>query len=120
MIWQMTDPGSVAPSSPSAQSILANERTLLAWSRTALTMLAVGVGLRQFGTQLGARALIGALLVALGAASGAVGAWRYVRADRDIRTGQLPVRGGAPVVVAGAIVLVATGVLIAMLTALLS
>ena len=70
---------------PDYRFTLANERTFLAWLRTAMALLAAAVAIVQlvpeFGFE-GARRLVGALLAALGTAvaAGAVLRWRKVQA----------------------------------------
>jgi len=85
-----------------ARFLLANERTLLAWVRTSLTLLAAGVGTLQLiedewrtGPGLG--------LLLLGAASAFVGLARYRSADAAIRRGQLPPAGLGPTAVAASV-----------------
>jgi len=98
-----------------ARFLLANERTLLAWVRTALTLLAGGVGVAQFGTAVGARTWLAVLLVGLGVAAAAAGGVRYTAADRAIRAGRLPVTGPAPLVLPAVVALVGLGLLVAVL-----
>ena len=93
---------------PDARFLLANERTLLAWRRTALTLQAGGIGLLQFGIQVRARAPIGVSLLLLGAAAGMVGWRRYRDADRALRAGRLPPQGGAPELMALAVAALAS------------
>lgn len=93
-----------------ARFLLANERTLLAWVRTALTFIAVGLGLLAIVDRPGRR-LPALLLLGVGAMTATAGLLRYLRADRAIRAGELPPTGRAPVVVAGAVVGVAVLVL---------
>jgi len=50
---------------PDYRFSLANERTFLAWIRTALALLAGGVLLEQFATRLGPHAVIVALAIVL-------------------------------------------------------
>ncbi|MEO6712101.1 MAG: DUF202 domain-containing protein [Mycobacteriales bacterium] len=83
-----------------ARFLLANERTLLAWVRTALTLQAGGVGLLQFATEVRARGFIGLAMLSLGAIAGYIGYHRYRLADAAIRRGALPPRGLAPELVA--------------------
>jgi putative membrane protein len=101
------------PSDVDARFLLANERTLLAWVRTALAFVAVGAGVQQFGTDVNGRRSVAAVLVTLGAAAGLIGALRYRRADRAIRRGELPPSGGVPTALALAVVAVAVVVLVA-------
>jgi putative membrane protein len=67
---------------------LANERTLLAWQRTALTVMGLGVVVDRvnFGTAAppAGASLVGLLLIAMGAAVSAMGAYRFVKVERDI------------------------------------
>jgi len=96
-----------------ARFLLANERTLLAWVRTALTLLAVGMGVQQFGTEVSARRLVAAVLLGLGGIAGVIGAVRYRSADRAIRRGDLPPSGRAPTMIALAVVCMALALLVA-------
>lgn len=64
---------------PDYRFSLANERTFLAWIRTALALLAGGVLLEQFSTKLGPHGLVVALAVALGVLAAALCALAYVR-----------------------------------------
>jgi putative membrane protein len=69
---------------------LANERTLLAWQRTALTVVGIGFLVDRFA--LGSAgpsvvgSVLGAALIALGALASVVGAYRFVRTEREIDT----------------------------------
>lgn len=85
---------------PDVRFLLANERTLLAWVRTALTLQAGGLGLLQFATEVKARGALGVSLLALGAAAALIGYRRYRAADEAIRHGSLPPAGAAPQLVA--------------------
>ena len=64
---------------PDYRFSLANERTFLAWIRTALALLAGGVLLDQFSTKLGPHAAILGLAIALGSLAALLGAMAYVR-----------------------------------------
>jgi putative membrane protein len=94
-----------------ARFLLANERTLLAWVRTALTIIAGGVGVQQFG-HLGGRRAIAIISIVLGAFGAAAGTIRYHLADRAIRRGDLPPVGAAPTIVAVSVVCIAVVLLI--------
>jgi len=90
---------------PDVRFSLANERTFLAWERTALGMLGGGVAVLHLLDRDPMVWVLGALLLAGGAASAVLGWWRYRAADRAIAAGQ-PV--GALVLaplIAGAVVL---------------
>ncbi len=64
---------------PDYRFSLANERTFLAWIRTALALLAGGVLLDQFSTKLGPHFVVLILAVLLGVLAAALGAMAYVR-----------------------------------------
>ncbi len=104
-----------APSSPEeadvdARFLLANERTLLAWLRTALSLEAAGVALFQLTRNSAAR-VIGLALLVLGAAAAVTGYVRYRSADRRMRVGQLPPVGRGPAVVTAGLVVLAAALL---------
>ena len=64
---------------PDYRFTLANERTFLAWVRTALALLAGGVLLEQFATKLEPRAVIVGLAVGLAVLSTVLCTVAYVR-----------------------------------------
>ncbi|MBP9667826.1 DUF202 domain-containing protein [Candidatus Saccharibacteria bacterium] len=85
--------------------LLANERTLLAWIRTGLTLIAGGVAVAfvatnsRYGTIAGLGAIIFGGLLSL------VGYLRYKEADSAIRNNTLPPEGiGELIVVVGVII----------------
>ncbi len=84
--------------------LLANERTLLAWVRTGLTLIAGGVALAFISNDsTGAVAGIGA--IAFGGLLALIGYVRYRVADAAIRAGKLPATGfGGMLVVAGVVI----------------
>jgi putative membrane protein len=100
---------------PDVRFTLANERTFLAWIRTALALLAAGVALDAFdvGLPTPAQGVLTVTLVSLGLVS-AVAAWfRWARAERALRLDEpLPALPFAAVLAAG-IVAVAFVVLVA-------
>lgn len=70
--------------------LLANERTFLAWVRTALALIAGGVALDQFVVVAGARdlvAFLGIFAISLGAIVAVLGIVQWRRADRAMRSG---------------------------------
>jgi putative membrane protein len=101
-----------------ARFLLANERTLLAYVRTALTLQAGGIGVLQFVTRIGGRGVIGLGLLALGAATGLVGFRRYRQADEALRRGELPPGGIAPQLVTLGVVALGTVLAVTYLVAI--
>lgn len=72
-----------------ARTHLANERTFLAWFRTGLTLIALGIAAAQFLTRdvvagIPVVSILATILVVAGVALAALGAWRYQRARRRI------------------------------------
>jgi inner membrane protein YidH len=66
----MNEDGSVEESEPDVRFTYANERTFLAWNRTALALIAAGVAATQLLPEFnvtGGRRLLGLPLIALGA-----------------------------------------------------
>jgi putative membrane protein len=103
---------------PDYRFTLANERTFLAWLRTALSLLAAGVALDQFVPELGAPGLRTALGVGLGALSvlcAVGGLLRWQRVQLAMRRGRpLPVtRSGVVLGVGLAVVGLVVSVLLA-------
>lgn len=74
---------------PDVRFLLANERTLLAWIRTAIAVIAGGVALMQFGGG-SVHTVIGISAIVLGAALASIGYIRFKGADKAIRRGELP------------------------------
>lgn len=88
--------------------ILANERTFLAWIRTALGIIAGGVALDQFvAVEGGERAIAALAIIAifLGAAIAVMGTIRWSRADKAMRLNQ-PMDRSRGVLIVGACVAV--------------
>lgn len=78
------------PHEPDQRFTLANERTLLAWIRTALALDASGLGVIRFAPQLGpagGREAVGIALVLLGGVAAGVGYGRWAKVDRALRSG---------------------------------
>ncbi len=99
------------PPHPDYRFSLANERTLLAWLRTALALVAGGVAMSQFAPELGvpggSPAVSLGLLIA-GLVTALVGHRRYVRNERAIAADEpLPVSAAASWVTGLVAVLVA-------------
>jgi putative membrane protein len=98
---------------PDARFSLANERTFLAWNRTALALIAGGVALEALGLDLhpGLRLAASLILIAAGLVVPVL-AWReWARTERALRSSS-PLPGsatsialGATIVLVGALVL---------------
>jgi putative membrane protein len=90
---------------PDPRFTLANERTFLAWIRTALALVAGGIGLEAFVPRLavpGLRPTLAVGLVLLGSAVSATAWARWVRTQRAMRIGApLPVPRLAPLLAFG-------------------
>ena len=93
---------------PDAQAELANERTYLAWLRTGLALVAVGVAAEQVLPAEGiiwARQLIGVSLILAGVLTAGLARWRWQTVDRAMRAGRSIPRPTLGYVVAAVIVL---------------
>ena len=100
---------------PDYRFTLANERTFLAWIRTALALIAGGVAVVQLVPDLGfpgSRRIVGALLAGMGVlvAGGSVRRWRQVqqamRRDTVLPPTRMPLLLGSGLVVLTVVVLV--------------
>jgi len=100
----------VPPEHPDYRFSLANERTLLAWLRTALALVAGGVAMTQFVPDLGFPAggpVVSIGLLLAGLATALAGHRRYTRNERAIAADQpLPASTAATAVTALVAVLV--------------
>lgn len=92
---------------PDVRFLLANERTLLAWIRTALAVVAGGVALTQIGSDSDSQSVIGIAAILLGGFMATVGYIRFQAADKAIRRGELPVNGNEPIIQAASVAIIA-------------
>jgi putative membrane protein len=93
---------------PDTQAELANERTYLAWLRTGLALVAVGVAAERVLPAEGiiwARQVIGVSLILAGVLTAGLARWRWQSVDRAVRAGRPIPRPILGYVVAAAIVL---------------
>ena len=100
---------------PDYRFSLANERTLLAWVRTALALDAAGLGVVRFAPSLGwsgSPEVIGGVLVLLGAVTAWSGYRRFLATDRAIRAGDPLPANAAPRVLAAALAVISLAVLV--------
>ena len=102
---------------PDPRFSLANERTFLAWVRTALAMLAGGVALHalQLPEAAWLRALLASLLVVLGAVVTVLAMVRWARVERALRSGTPLPAFGLGVLVTGAVVVAGALLVLALL-----
>lgn len=100
---------SVEEQEPDYRFTLANERTFLAWQRTALGLLAAAVALVQLVPEMavpGARRLLGVGLAALAICTSGIGLQRWRLAEQAMRRGlPLPRQPTPGIVAIGLIVL---------------
>ena len=98
---------------PDYRFTLANERTFLAWVRTALAMMAAGVAVVQFvpGLEL-VRHALGLLLILLGGLLAGVSYAHWERNERAMRLGERLPHSPIPRLVAGTLTLAAAVALV--------
>jgi putative membrane protein len=85
---------------PDVRFSLANERTLLAYQRTAIGLIAAAVAVAHFLEEDDALALTLATVLLLSGAVAAIGGYRrYQAADRAIREGEPLPQGPTPLLV---------------------
>ena len=103
------DPDQSAESEPDARFTYANERTFLAWNRTALALIATGVAATQllpkFQVAWGRR-ILGLPLIALGAILAITSFVNWRSNERAMRRGQPLPRSVMPLVLSVGIVVV--------------
>ncbi len=87
----MTDGSEQTTDSPAtrARDHMANERTYLAWLRTAATVMALGLAIATFGNNTTVASVIaGGLLVAVGTAGVIFGTVRYRQVNAQLEAGR--------------------------------
>jgi putative membrane protein len=98
---------------------LANERTLLAWQRTALALLGLGFLVDRFAFQGQGNGIIGSAvglgLIVVGALASLAGTWRYLRTARDIDQATYRPASLAHLLLTGAMVLGAVALVVLLL-----
>jgi putative membrane protein len=101
-------PGRPPPESePDPRFTLANERTFLAWNRTALALIAAGLGIAQLlppfpGVPFG-RQIVGVPLIVLGAVIAVAAYWEVKRNQAAMRRGEPLPRSIVPRLLSGTI-----------------
>jgi putative membrane protein len=107
------------PEPSSVRDHLANERTLLAWVRTALTVIGLGFivdRLALVDAAGGLEALAGVGLVLLGGLIALAGGWSFLRARREMLTGTYRSSLGVHLALVGAVIVGALVVVVFLLT----
>lgn len=99
---------------PDPRFTLANERTFLAWIRTALAFLAAGIAVEAFTAEIfppPVRTLLALLLLGLAGLTSALAALRWIGVERRLRRGEplslpvlAPVLGGGGVLACGLLI----------------
>lgn len=105
-----SDEGDRPPGAVDARFTLAAERTVLAWLRTALGLVAAGVAILHIVhpfTNVAIQSAMGIGLVLLGAFAAVVGTLRWHRTNRALRDGGTLPGPAAVFVLAGVLVLFA-------------
>lgn len=93
---------------PDIRFSLANERTFLAWVRTAIGLVAAGVALFHLVDESAVTTILALLLLGAGALAAFAGYAHFRRADQAIRAGEpMPTRGVLVVVMTGVVLLAA-------------
>src|SRR3984957_3218609 len=109
-VLRVTDNAPPREAEPDARFTYANERTFLAWNRTALALIATGVAATQLLPDFhvsGGRRILGLPLIALGAMV-AVTSFRHWKANqRAMRRGETIPRSPMPLVLSVGIGVVA-------------
>jgi putative membrane protein len=111
--------GEVEEFEPDYRFTLANERTFLAWLRTALALLAAAVAVVQLVPEFafpGARHIAGGLLAAMAMVTAVAGLRRWELVDYAIRRGLPLPRHQTPRMLAAGLVLIAVFGVVLMIT----
>jgi putative membrane protein len=98
---------------PDPRFTMANERTFLAWTRTALAFIAGGLAVHQLlDTSRTSRLLVSVPLIALGGLMGVAGYWRWRSSEEAMASGAPVQPSRMPQLLAGVFVLLAAGALV--------
>ena len=117
------DGGPSAETEPDARFTFANERTFLAWTRTALAFMVAGLAIVQLlppfpGVPWG-RHVLGVPLIAIGALIAVVSYSQWVRSQRAIRRGEPLPRSVLPQILAASITIMSAIAVIVLLVSAL-
>jgi len=95
---------------PSVRDHLANERTLLSWMRTAITVVALGFLVDRLAVAedvSGWQSIVGIGIVLVGALVAILGAYSYLNARRELATGRYSPQVGLHMATVGLVVMAA-------------
>ena len=93
---------------PDIRFSLANERTFLAWVRTAIGLIAAGVAIFHLIGDSWPNTVLSLVLIASGALAAGAGYSHFRKADRAIRSGEpMPTRGVLIMVMSSAVLVAA-------------
>ncbi len=94
------------PDAPLARDHLANERTYLAWLRTAVNVMILGLAVAKLLHSEGGRAdVAGGILIAVGFVVLVFGTLRTRRVTSELREGTFEADYGGPILIAGLVTL---------------
>lgn len=94
--------------------LLANERTLLAWVRTALALLAAGGAVYEF-TDVSGRKPLAVALAVVGIGATVAGGLRYLATARAIRLGEQLADDRSPAALAVAVCVLGVALIVALI-----
>jgi putative membrane protein len=120
----VTTPDPVTETEPDARYTFANERTFLAWTRSALAFIVAGLGIVQLlppfpGVPWG-RHLLGIPLIVLGAVIAVIGHRQWTANQRALRRGEPVQRSALPQILVASIVgLAVVAAIVVLLSAVL-
>ena len=106
------------PHEPDYRFTLANERTFLAWLRTALALVAAGVAVAQLVPEFGiagARHVVGVVLALFGTAVAAAAIGRWRRVQRAMEYGEVLPPTRMPLVLGTALAVLGVAVAVLLL-----
>jgi len=104
--------GSTGRSGNRARDHLANERTYLAWLRTAIGVLALAAAIARLGSSPGPREKVAvAVTGVLGLILLGIGTRRYYQVARDLEAGRFEISRRTPLIIGAAVVVAALTIL---------
>jgi putative membrane protein len=96
------------PHESHAQELLASERTFLSWIRTSIAILSFGFAIIKLSDAIS----LGVIMLVLAAAMSAVGAFHYLRTNKNILEGKVETSNWVVLSMSASVVLLAIAVII--------